>query len=204
MCQVKAGVCNEELICLKATIFMFCYTEFSLIYRAFSTKEQRHFMQVWPNFMSATERNIICVWVCRELQPPLGLLLMRDCHSWVYSLKVDVARKSASQQINQSFSTKYQKAPGWEKTLLIDGFIMGIAVSWKVIKKLTPSSQDELQFARVRYGVWNSSQKLSQDIYSWSTSACFDSDKHISIIVCKKTRRHGAFNCLASPHDNSH
>lgn len=54
--------------------------------------------------------------------------------SGFYSLKVDVARKTASQQINQRFSPKYQSAPGWEKTLLMDGFIMGIAVSWKVIK----------------------------------------------------------------------
>lgn len=47
---------------------------------------------------------------------------------------VDVTRKSATQQINQGFSPKYQKAPGWKKTFVIDGFIMGIAASWKVIK----------------------------------------------------------------------
>lgn len=59
---------------------------------------------------------------------------MRDCHSWVYSLELDVERKSASQQINQSSSPEYQNAPGWEKTLQIDGFIMGITLTWKVIK----------------------------------------------------------------------
>lgn len=142
-------------------------------------------MQVWPNFISVTVRNIICVWVCRELQPLLGPLLMRDCHSWVFSLKADVVSKSASQQINQSFSPKHQKTRGWEETLLIDGFIMGMAGSWKVTK-IKPSSQDKLQFARVRYGVWNSSQNMLNS-WIWLQLLWL---RHVSIIVYKKTRRH--------------
>lgn len=103
-------------------------------FEALLNQEQRNFMQVWPNFISVTVRNIICVWVCRELQPLLGPLLMRPCHSRVSSLKADVVSKSASQQINQSFSPKHQETLGWEETLLIDGFIKGIAVQWKVAK----------------------------------------------------------------------
>lgn len=49
------------------------------------------------------------------MQPLLGPLLMRDCHSRVSSLQADVVSKSASQRINQSFAPKASgKEPlGW-------------------------------------------------------------------------------------------
>lgn len=152
----------------------------------------RHFMQVWPNFISATERNIICVWVCRELQPLLGLLLMRDCHSWVYSLKVDVARKSASQQINQSFSPKYQKAPGWEKNPSDGRVYHGNSCSVEGHKNWhSPHRMNcNLPGSGVVCDMLLRTCRSCIYIYTQSSSDCFDIEQqHISINVYKKTMR---------------
>lgn len=122
-------------------------------------------------------------------------------------------------KINQSFSSNIREVRGCEKTLLTDGFIMGIAASWKVTSKLTPASQDELQFAGVRCGVWNDSQNpwrlniyevdfklaLSQTDNTWlyvkKKKWCFSAAwlPHIITILWQLTLRRS----LRDTHDNN-
>lgn len=157
-------------------------------------------MQGWPNFISVTQRNIICVWVCRELQPLLGLLLMRDCHSWVFSLKVDVARKSASQQINQSVlpevsqGSRLGENPSDRRVYHGNSCIVEGHKSWH------SSSQDELQFVGVRYGVWNAFQNLSKlRIWSQLRLVLNQTNNTLVLLYIKKTGRHGVLSA-SQPH----
>lgn len=117
---------------------------------------KKKIIRVWPDFISVIARNIICVWVCRELQPLLDPLLMRDCHSRVSSLQADVVSKSASQRINQSFAPKASGKKRWVgvKPPQIDGLIRGMDALHSITNKQTnihqqiplSPSQEKLQF----------------------------------------------------------
>lgn len=119
-------------------------------------------MHVWPNFISATERNIICVWVCRESQPLLGLLADEGLPQLGLFAKGRCHKKECITANKSKFPPKASESSRLGENPSDRQVYHGNSCMVEGHKKLTPSSQDELQFARVRYGVWNASLYLSQ------------------------------------------